>query len=535
MSDESYLDPELISEFIVEAKEHLATIEPALLELEQRPDDTGLLDDIFRPMHSIKGAAGFIGLADIADLTHHFESLLDEMRKGRLGVTKELIDLLFEGADVTVGLIDDLAVPPEERTPVDLSDLIARVGQARSGKAAAPEAPPEAAPDTGAEAWSKVAEHVPVFMEEAGEIRDSLATDLVTLESKGWDADLLSEVFRQFHNLKGNSAYIGFTQMEEVTHRSETVLGLLKSGALASDSEIISALLSTLDTIDVLLGQVSAEGIGRVNIDHVLSRLDTIIGRAAEPGAAVSAEAAGETVAPVEVYLDAMEPALSLVGDALSTLARDGSDPEALSDLMDGLMEMHRESAAAGFIEIERKAADRLAVAGRMESGGLGFEGQVLDDFLDAYLELTHLYDSARSGRLIPSVRKAPPAPEARLMGEILVEEAGVSPEKVEEALAAQDSARRPLGEILTEEGLAEEEAVQQALDIQKKGRRPLGDILVEEAQVPRQAVEAAAKKQGRGPVVRAAETIRVEHQKLDALMNMIGELIINRNRFSTR
>ena len=59
MSQE-FFDPELFADFIAEAKEHLETIEPNLLELEKAPDNLALLNDIFRPMDSLQGASGFL-------------------------------------------------------------------------------------------------------------------------------------------------------------------------------------------------------------------------------------------------------------------------------------------------------------------------------------------------------------------------------------------------------------------------------------------------------------------------------------------
>ena len=79
MSQE-FLDPEILADFFVEAKEHLETIEPNLLELEKNPGNLGLLNEIFRPMHSLKGASGFLGLNKINQLAHKAENIMDEMR-----------------------------------------------------------------------------------------------------------------------------------------------------------------------------------------------------------------------------------------------------------------------------------------------------------------------------------------------------------------------------------------------------------------------------------------------------------------------
>ena len=113
MSQE-FMDPEIFADFIVEAREHLETIEPTLLELERNPDDTGLLNDIFRPMHSLKGASGFLGLAKINGLAHSAENVLDEMRTGKMVVTSEIMDLILSATDALTQMIDNLESSQEE-------------------------------------------------------------------------------------------------------------------------------------------------------------------------------------------------------------------------------------------------------------------------------------------------------------------------------------------------------------------------------------------------------------------------------------
>ena len=98
MSQE-FFDPELFADFIAEAKEHLETIEPNLLELEKAPDNLALLNDIFRPMHSLKGASGFLGLNRINQLAHKSENILDELRKGTMVVTSEIMDVILASTD----------------------------------------------------------------------------------------------------------------------------------------------------------------------------------------------------------------------------------------------------------------------------------------------------------------------------------------------------------------------------------------------------------------------------------------------------
>ncbi|MBZ5590874.1 MAG: chemotaxis protein CheA [Acidobacteriia bacterium] len=92
-------DRELVSDFIMEAREHLANIEAQLLALEENPGDQEPIHSIFRGFHTIKGLAGFLEFSAIQEVAHEVETLLDLARNGRLAVTREVVDAVLAGAD----------------------------------------------------------------------------------------------------------------------------------------------------------------------------------------------------------------------------------------------------------------------------------------------------------------------------------------------------------------------------------------------------------------------------------------------------
>ncbi|MFO1193355.1 MAG: chemotaxis protein CheA [Rhodoferax sp.] len=85
--------------FISESLEQTESIESLLLELEQRPEDRELLDSLFRCAHTVKGSAGIFGLHAVVEFTHHVETLLDQMREGRIALTPAISTLLLECND----------------------------------------------------------------------------------------------------------------------------------------------------------------------------------------------------------------------------------------------------------------------------------------------------------------------------------------------------------------------------------------------------------------------------------------------------
>jgi two-component system chemotaxis sensor kinase CheA len=92
-------DPELINDFVVEAREHLESIEGRLLEVEQNAGNLEAIHSIFRSFHTIKGLAGFLELPLIKSVAHEVETVLDEARESRLVITASAIDVILESKD----------------------------------------------------------------------------------------------------------------------------------------------------------------------------------------------------------------------------------------------------------------------------------------------------------------------------------------------------------------------------------------------------------------------------------------------------
>ncbi|HTP36205.1 MAG TPA: chemotaxis protein CheA [Candidatus Acidoferrales bacterium] len=92
-------DQELLSDFLVESREHLAAIETQALALERDPCDSEALNAAFRGFHTIKGLAGFLELWDVQKLAHEVEAVLDRARNSQLTITPDAIDIVLESAD----------------------------------------------------------------------------------------------------------------------------------------------------------------------------------------------------------------------------------------------------------------------------------------------------------------------------------------------------------------------------------------------------------------------------------------------------
>jgi len=109
------IDSEIVAEFLNEAKELLANTEQCFLNLEKNPSDLENLNQIFRLAHNLKGSSGAVGFSELADLTHHLESLLLALKERRFPVSRAIIDLLLRANDYLIKTIDTLKQTPETK------------------------------------------------------------------------------------------------------------------------------------------------------------------------------------------------------------------------------------------------------------------------------------------------------------------------------------------------------------------------------------------------------------------------------------
>jgi two-component system chemotaxis sensor kinase CheA len=130
------MDAELLQEFVAEALELAAEVEDKLLALEQHPEDTDILNAVFRAFHTIKGSAGFMNLSAVVAACHLTENLFDALRQGSAPVTPQAVDVALRASGFVADQLAALADgTPEDQLPAmpvaleaDLNEAIAGVG-----------------------------------------------------------------------------------------------------------------------------------------------------------------------------------------------------------------------------------------------------------------------------------------------------------------------------------------------------------------------------------------------------------------------
>ncbi len=244
------------------------------------------------------------------------------------------------------------------------------------------------------------------FLTETTEMIDGLDQKFVELETQPDNKDLLNEIFRAMHSMKGSAGFLGFNHLVDITHRAESILNKLRQGEMAVVPEIITVILETVDTVKLIMTEIRTTGTDiKIPVESMSQKLDDIL---------------------------------------------------------------------AGKFAAEAPAA-------------------------------------------------APPVPPTPAP-------AAQAPDPVQETVTRPPQ----LGEILVKEGLATKEQVFDALTEQSKQpdpKQPLGELLIQAKAISEKALDQALQKQEKQPKGEEDATIRVETRRLDSVMNLVGELVLGRNR----
>jgi len=366
-------------------------------------------------------------------------------------------------------------------------------------------------------------ELISTFVQESREQLAEMEAGLLRLEQTPDDKDNLDAIFRAAHTIKGGSGVIECHFIEAFTHKVENVLDRLRNGELPVSGDLATLMLACCDQMGALLDTLaSGRNMPTVEIqaqgEALLAQLEARYMHGGTPSTAVGEAVAGmptEQTGEVEASGGGV-----VLTDGWHISVRFG--PQVLRNGMDPLSFL-RYLASLGEIVALETLADALPPAAEMdpESCYLGFE--IHFQTRAGKAEIERVFEFVRDDcqlRILPPNSKISEyialineLPEDNLrLGEILVKSGALTQAELDEGLRAQDQARR-----------------QVASDAAAGPVPPLGAILVERKVVQPELVEAASSRQAQVQEKKSldARVIRVQADKLDQLIDLVGELVI--------
>jgi two-component system chemotaxis sensor kinase CheA len=359
------------------------------------------------------------------------------------------------------------------------------------------------------------------FLVEAGEILELLSEQLVELENNPDDKDLLNAIFRGFHTVKGGAGFLSLGELVDTCHGAENVFDILRNGQRSVSASLMDTMLKALDTVNE---QFQAVQDREESLPPAEQSLLDELHRLSRPESEDEAVARVEEPAPipepvVEEPVAAPEPATEVSANSIDEITQD--EFEKLLD------ELHGKGGAPS----DSSPAPAPAAA---PQPAVDMSGDITDDEFEKLLDELHGVGNA------PATASAPPPPPPskpaapaasaaagdsdlmtdaefeKLLDELHGSGKGPSPEELE-------AATKPV-EVKSEPTPAPAPA-------------PTPKPAAAPAPAPKPAAKAEAKPAAKKEVAtqskkpQAEATVRVDTSTLDTIMNMVGELVLVRNR----
>ena len=385
------------------------------------------------------------------------------------------------------------------------------------------------------------------FLVEAGEILEQLSEQLVELESRPDDADLLNAIFRGFHTVKGGAGFLQLNELVECCHIAENVFDILRKGERRVDSELMDVVLEALDAVNSMFSEVRE----RSPITAATPELLAALARLAEPQSAdepapaveaaveepVAEESGDITDNEFEQLLDSLNavkaqaeaPTAPVAPAAPANVTAAASDEitddefESLLDQLHGKGQFAPDAAVPAAAPAAPKAA--------------GDNSDITDDEFEALLDQLHGKGTFAVDALDSAIASAPkPAkPTAAAAGSDLISDHEF------ESLLDELHGKGKFTEVGT--AAAAPAGAAAAPTAKAAAPKPAAKASEPKAETPKtetsKPAPAAAPAAARAPAAPPAEkpaseaetTVRVDTARLDEIMNMVGELVLVRNR----
>lgn len=360
------------------------------------------------------------------------------------------------------------------------------------------------------------------FLVEAGEILELLSEQLVELENNPEDADLLNAIFRGFHTVKGGAGFLSMTELVDACHGAENIFDVLRQGQRRVTPELMDVILQALDTINEMFAHIQ----NRAQPDPADPQLLAELHRLSQPESAdeapVAEAPAEEIVEPEAVEED---PFVDILFDA------DAPSDEAQSsgDSVDDITEEEFES----LLDELHGSGNGPASNAAPEASESSDSDEITDDEFESLLDELHGAGSFGGASETSAPESAAPAASSGDDEDITEDEF----EALLDELHGKGSAPSTAEKSFNTEAVAAKPATPTPPPAAKptpaKPQASAPKPVADKPAAPSAAKPAAApSKAPAKPAAPPAETtVRVDTKRLDQIMNMVGELVLVRNR----
>jgi chemosensory pili system protein ChpA (sensor histidine kinase/response regulator) len=275
------IDAEVLSYFAPEADEYLQTLDVLTNRLRENPSDAETIQSLYRTAHTLKGSAHTIGFKVIGDIAHPMEACMIAVREGKIPMSTALLTTIGDAVGVIRLLMkrDDAKVEQLRHDVSGVTQTLQDIQQGRPVGAPAPATahapeppavsvatavlePPSDAASTAVASPTLTDEYLmpqldpevlSYFAPEAQEYLEGLEAQLLRLEREPQNPDLINQLFRTAHTLKGSAYTVGFQSIGDLTHYIEDFMGAVRESRVKVQPGHTDVLLRSVDVVRLLM------------------------------------------------------------------------------------------------------------------------------------------------------------------------------------------------------------------------------------------------------------------------------------------
>ena len=303
-------DEELVLIFVNEAQEILSNTQEILNQLAQQPDDLKLTEDLQRAIHMLKGGASMAKIASIGNIAQNIEAILLMVIEGSLQLNQDMLQSIQTASNWTAEAIESLKTSQpavanealiaelqsysqtspalddglEDVTIEEISlELADEPGLTLDETDVAPEEEIELSDFDSSWETDQPEEDsydddlADIFLEEAAEILHSMDDLLNQWSGDPENSEVLAEVLRALHTLKGGARMANITPIGDLTHSIETVLEKITGGHLTATQQLVTVVHSAYDWLNTALDNLRrSEPLS--SVDHLINEIEISVG-----------------------------------------------------------------------------------------------------------------------------------------------------------------------------------------------------------------------------------------------------------------
>ena len=511
-------DIELLREILEESPQYLEGIEDNILSLEKNPSEE-IIDEVFRTFHSLKGITGFVDLPSVTKTCHSLESLVKMIKEDKATITNSIIDLLLDGTDLIKEImaniesaisnynggeieIDVIGLGEDEieKRVQDISNLEVESKPERE------EIIPEKDISEGILSDTFLTESLNDFTEEFSENISELDELMLNLENHPENKELIADIMRAFHTIKGGARLLislnpeanillSLKRIEKISHSLEDVFQSVRESGTDFPTTLVDLIYPGIDMLKALNNSI-LQNETPVEIENYIEKLEKSLD-----------ELASEQKVQKRVEGKREETEIPPSFQAFLNITEQFLDFAEHFNIKEGdIKQLERMAtmtiSALNAVELKKVDTVQKILKAAEEKNSKVYKDR-LKNFSTWFADVVSRYT-----RITATIS---PEDETKRIGELLKEDEKISNQILEQALVEQKGTSEKIGKILQKKGITSEE---------------ISTALMKQSAARRKAIEKTL------PTALTTRTIRVNSEKLDKLMNLAGEVLTLKNQY---